>query len=651
MEPRSRGPSWPPTSCGRSRSTRGCGRDLRAQAAHAGGDPQGAREGGPVPAPQGARAGREHLPRRAADRSGKPAGARDAAPGPHRPVRAGDGRHRHPGPGGVDASHRRVRAALLRRDHRRASGRGQAPAWRPRIRVRGVRMVAGGDDLVREGRGHPSSGQRRRAAAVKQGGPDPDAQPAPPARSGGSLRTPPGVAAMKIHEYQAKALLRALAVSVPSGDVATTPAEARAVAARLGGRVVVKAQVHAGGRGKAGGIKLADDPVAAERAALQVLGMRLKTPQTPPEGIEVRSVLVEEASAVERELYLSITLDRARSTHVVMASQAGGMEIEEVAAQSPEKILREWAHPSLGLADYQARRLAFGLGLAGEQFRQGVALISNLFPLYLAKDCSLAEVNPPAETPDARVLALDAKLNFDDSAIYRHKEIVALRATNEEDPLDVEASKYSLNYIKLDGNVGCMVNGAGLAMATMDIIKLAGGEPANFLDVGGGASPEQIENAFRILSSDPSVKAVFINVFGGILRVDRLAEGIIAAVKKLGLQLPVVLRAEGTNVEQGKKMLAESGPALVMADDMGEGGTTHEGFAVWNTVEDAVRATGADCALIFVPPPAAADAIMEATDAGMPLVVCITEGVPVTDMVRVKAFLGRRTSRLIGPNC
>src|SRR5438132_1217568 len=273
---------------------------------------------------------------------------------------------------------------------------------------------------------------------------------------------------MKIHEHQAKALLREFAVPVPRGDVATTPAHARAVAARLGGRVVVKAQVHAGGRGKAGGIKLADDPVAAERAALQVLGMRLKTPQTPPEGIEVRSVLVEEASAVERELYLSITLDRARSTHVVMASQAGGMEIEE-------------------------------------------------------------------------------------------------------DPLDVEASKYSLNYIKLDGNVGCMVNGAGLAMATMDIIKLAGGEPANFLDVGGGASPEQIENAFRILSSDPSVKAVFINVFGGILRVDRLAEGIIAAVNKLGLKLPVVLRAEGTNVEQGKKMLADSGLALVMADDMGEG--------------------------------------------------------------------------------
>ncbi len=376
---------------------------------------------------------------------------------------------------------------------------------------------------------------------------------------------------MKVHEYQAKALLREFGVPVPRGEVATTPAEARAVAARLGGKVVVKAQVHAGGRGKAGGIKLADDPAGAEAAAMQILGMRLKTPQTPPEGIQVRAVLVEEASAVERELYLSATLDRGRGTHVVMASQAGGMEIEEVAARTPEKILREWTHPALGLGDFQARRLAFGLGLAGEQARQGAALVRSLFALYLAKDCSLAEINPLVVTRDGRVVALDAKLNFDDSALFRHKDVVALRDVHEEDPLDVEASKHGLNYIKLDGNVGCMVNGAGLAMATMDIVKLAGGEPANFLDVGGGASPEQIENAFRILSSDPAVKAVFINVFGGILRVDRLAEGVIAAIKKLGLRLPVVLRAEGTNVEVGKKMLAESGLPLVMADDMGEG--------------------------------------------------------------------------------
>jgi len=376
---------------------------------------------------------------------------------------------------------------------------------------------------------------------------------------------------MKVHEYQGKAILREFGVPVPNGDVADTPAQAKAIAATLGGKIVVKAQVHAGGRGKAGGVKLCDDAAAAEAAARQILGMMLKTPQTPPDGIKVLKVLVEEASPIAAELYLSMTLDRGRGTHVVMASPAGGMEIEEVAARTPEKIIREWTHPALGLADFQARRLAFGLGLAGEALKQGVGLIRNLFRLYLAKDCSLAEINPLVVTKAGRVLALDAKLTFDDNALYRHPEIVALRDIHEEDPLDVEASKHGLNYIKLDGNVACMVNGAGLAMATMDIVKLAGGEPANFLDVGGGASPEQIENAFRILSSDPSVKAVFINVFGGILRVDRLAEGIIAAVKKLGLQLPVVLRAEGTNVEQGKKMLAESGLALVMVNDMGEG--------------------------------------------------------------------------------
>ena len=376
---------------------------------------------------------------------------------------------------------------------------------------------------------------------------------------------------MKIHEYQGKAILREYGVAVPHGEVADTPDQARAIAARLGGKVVVKAQVHAGGRGKGGGVKLADDPAGAAAAARQILGMMLKTPQTPPEGIKVLKVLVEEASPIAAELYLSMTLDRGRGAHVVMASQAGGMEIEEVAVTHPEKIFREWADPALGLQAFQARNLAFGLGLSGDQFKAGVGLILNLFRAYLEKDCSLAEINPLVVTRDGRVMALDAKLNFDDNALYRHKEIVALRDINEETPLDVEASKYGLNYIKLDGSVGCMVNGAGLAMATMDIIKLAGGEPANFLDVGGGASPEQIENAFRILSSDPSVKAVFINVFGGILRVDRLAEGIIAAVKKLGLDLPVVLRAEGTNVDQGKKMLADSGLALVMADDMGSG--------------------------------------------------------------------------------
>ncbi len=376
---------------------------------------------------------------------------------------------------------------------------------------------------------------------------------------------------MKIHEYQAKAILREFGVPVPNGEVADTPAQAKDVAARLGGKVVVKAQVHAGGRGKAGGVKLADEPAGAEAAAKQILGMILKTPQTPLEGIRVLKVLVEEASPIATELYLSITLDRAKGTHVVMASQAGGMEIEEVAATHPEKIIREWADPALGLQAFQARNLAYGLGLSGDQFKSGVGLILNLFKAYLDKDCSLAEINPLVVTRDGRVVALDAKLNFDDNALYRHKEIVALRDINEETPLDVEASKHGLNYIKLDGNVGCMVNGAGLAMATMDIIKLAGGEPANFLDVGGGASPEQIENAFRILSSDPSVKAVFINVFGGILRVDRLAEGLIAAVKKLGLTIPVVVRVEGTNVELGKKMLAESGLNFASADDMGAG--------------------------------------------------------------------------------
>jgi succinyl-CoA synthetase beta subunit len=376
---------------------------------------------------------------------------------------------------------------------------------------------------------------------------------------------------MKIHEYQAKVILREFGVPVPGGDVAETPSRARAIAETLGGPVVVKAQVHAGGRGKAGGVKLVDGPEAAERAAAQILGMMLKTPQTPPEGIRVLKVLVEEAREIASELYLSITLDRARSTHVVMASGAGGMDIEEVAASHPEQILREWADPALGLQAFQARRLAYGLGLSGDQFKAGVGLVQSLLRAYLARDCSLAEINPLVVTRDGRVLALDAKLSFDDSALYRHPDVVGLRDLNEEDPLDVEASRYGLNYIKLDGDVGCMVNGAGLAMATMDMVKLAGGAPANFLDVGGGASPPQIESAFRILSSDPSVKAVFINVFGGILRCDRLAEGLIAAVQRLSLKLPVVVRMEGTNVELGKKMLAESGLNFTAADDMGTG--------------------------------------------------------------------------------
>jgi succinyl-CoA synthetase beta subunit len=412
---------------------------------------------------------------------------------------------------------------------------------------------------------------------------------------------------VKIHEYQAKALLRDSGIPVPRGDVAETAGEARAIAARLGGPVVVKAQVHAGGRGKAGGVKLAQDPAAAEAAAAQILGMMLRTPQTPPEGIRVLRVLVEEASPIAAELYLSVTLDRARSTHVVMASRAGGMEIEEVATAHPERIVREWADPALGLQPFQARALAFGLGLSGEPFKAGVRLALDLFRLYLDRDCSLAEINPLVVTRDGRLLALDAKLNFDDNALFRHPEVVALRDLNEEAPLDVEASRHGLNYIKLDGDVGCMVNGAGLAMATMDIIKLAGGQPANFLDVGGGASAEQIEHAFRILSSDPAVRAVFINVFGGILRCDRLAEGLIAAVRKLDLALPVVVRMEGTNVELGRKMLAESGLNFATADDMGVGAATAVALARGHTAAVGVRPPGGGGqggGVVGTPPPA-----------------------------------------------
>jgi succinyl-CoA synthetase beta subunit len=373
---------------------------------------------------------------------------------------------------------------------------------------------------------------------------------------------------MKIHEYQAKALLKEFGVPVPKGEVADSPGAARAVAERLGGRVVVKAQVHAGGRGKAGGIKLAGSPAEAEAAARQILGMRLKTPQTPPEGIVVQKVLVEEASPVARELYLAVTLDREVGAPVVMASEAGGMEIEEVAARSPEKILRAAADPALGLLPFQVRRLVFGLGLDGDAGKMASAAIGGLYMTFVARDCSLAEINPLVTTADGRLLALDAKLSFDDNALFRHPEVKSLRDTNEETPLDVEASRFGLNYIKLDGTVGCMVNGAGLAMATMDIIKHAGGAPANFLDVGGGANATQIENAFRILLSDPSVKAVLVNIFGGILRCDVLADGLIRAARTLKIGVPVVVRMEGTNVEQGRRMLKESGLNFTTADGM-----------------------------------------------------------------------------------
>ncbi len=376
---------------------------------------------------------------------------------------------------------------------------------------------------------------------------------------------------MKIHEYQAKAILAEAGVPVPRGRVASTPEEAQAIARELGGRVVVKAQIQAGGRGKGGGVKLAHSPAEAEAVAGQILGMMLVTHQTGPDGQRVKRVLVEEAMEIRRELYLGLVIDRAAGLPVVMASSAGGMEIEEVARTRPEAIIKVHVDPATGVRGFHTRKLGYGLGLAGDQLAAFGEFVVRLYRAFTEKDCSLAEINPLVLTGDGRLLALDAKLNFDDNALARHPDIRALRDLDEEAPLEVEASKYNLNYIKLDGNVGCMVNGAGLAMATMDIIKLAGGEPANFLDVGGGASAEQIENAFRILISDKSVRAVFINIFGGILRCDRLAEGVIKAVRTLGVTLPIVIRMEGTNLELAQQMLAESGLNFIAAKDMRDG--------------------------------------------------------------------------------
>jgi len=375
---------------------------------------------------------------------------------------------------------------------------------------------------------------------------------------------------MKIHEYQAKGILREFGVPVPAGEVTDTAAGARAVAERLGGAVVVKAQIHAGGRGKGGGIKVARSPEEVERAAAQILGMMLKTPQTGPAGQRVKRILVEQASPIRQELYVGVVLDRRAGLPVVMASVAGGMEIEEVAAKSPEKILRAALDPAAGVSPYVGRKVAYGLGVPPDLVRPTADLIRALARAYQEKDCSLAEINPLAVTADGRVLALDAKMTFDDNALFRHPEILALRDLDEEAPLEVEASRFGLNYIKLDGTVGCMVNGAGLAMATMDIIKHAGGAPANFLDVGGGASVEQIENAFRILMADPAVTAVLINIFGGILRCDRLAAGVIQAARTLKVKVPIVIRMEGTNVAQGKKMLEESGLNFLTADTMAQ---------------------------------------------------------------------------------
>jgi succinyl-CoA synthetase beta subunit len=373
---------------------------------------------------------------------------------------------------------------------------------------------------------------------------------------------------MKIHEYQAKQILAKYGVPVPRGSVAATAEEAVSIAKELGGRVVVKAQIHAGGRGKGGGVKLASGPDEAQQMAGQILGMTLVTHQTGPEGRLVRRVLVEETLPIAKELYVGIVLDRARGKVVVMASSEGGMDIEEVAAHTPEKILKEPVEPGIGLTPFQARKLAFGIGVPSASVNAAAACMTALVRAYEGVDASLAEINPLILTEDGRVIALDAKINLDDNALFRHKDLLELRDIHEEDPLEVEASKFSLNYIKLDGNVGCMVNGAGLAMATMDIIKYAGGSPANFLDVGGGANAEQIRNAFRILTSDENTKAVLINIFGGILRCDTLASGVVSAVRELGVKLPIVVRMEGTNVELGRRILAESGMNFTVANDM-----------------------------------------------------------------------------------
>ena len=376
---------------------------------------------------------------------------------------------------------------------------------------------------------------------------------------------------MKIHEYQAKQILAKFGVTVPRGEMITKPEEAQGVAERLGGgTVVVKAQIHAGGRGKGGGVKLAHNPTEAETLAGQILGMTLVTHQTGPEGRLVKRALIEEALDVARELYLGIVIDRASGRPVFMASSEGGVEIEVVAAEHPEKILKEFIDPSVGFQAFQARKLAFGLGLEGKVVNEAARLFQNLYRAFEATDASLVEINPFVITRGGRALALDAKMNFDDNALFRHPDIRELRDLDEEDPLEVKASNYGLNYIRLDGNVGCMVNGAGLAMSTMDIIQYAGSRPANSLDVGGGASEEQVRHGFEIILSDANVRAVLINIFGGIMRCDIVASGVVAAAKSLGIKVPIVVRLKGTNVELGQKILNESGLNFTVANDMKE---------------------------------------------------------------------------------
>ncbi|HVE58860.1 MAG TPA: ADP-forming succinate--CoA ligase subunit beta [Pyrinomonadaceae bacterium] len=376
---------------------------------------------------------------------------------------------------------------------------------------------------------------------------------------------------MKIHEYQGKDLLKNYGVPVPRGIVARSAEEAEQAARDLGTDVVVvKAQIHAGGRGKGGGVKLAKSPAEAKEIAAQMLGMQLVTHQTGPEGREVKTLLVEEGLPIDKEFYLGLTLDRTTGRNVLMASSAGGMDIEKVAEETPELILKETIDPAVGLRAFQARNLAFGLGIPNELINQAAGFMLKLYDAYEGMDASLLEINPFLLTKDSRLIALDAKVNFDDNALYRHKDYAPLRDLDEEEPLEIEASKFDLNYIKLDGNIGCMVNGAGLAMATMDIIKLHGGEPANFLDVGGGASQERVEQAFRILLADDNVKAVLVNIFGGIVRTDMVARGVVAAGKNLGVSIPVVVRLEGTNVEEGNRVIAESGMNFLVAKGMSD---------------------------------------------------------------------------------
>ena len=374
---------------------------------------------------------------------------------------------------------------------------------------------------------------------------------------------------MKIHEYQAKEILKKFGVALPSGSVAFSPDEAVRAAQKIGGSVwVVKAQIHAGGRGKGGGVKIARSSDEVRQLAGQILGMRLVTHQTGPEGKIVKRLLIEQGISIAKELYVGITLDRARSQNVVMASTEGGVEIEKVAGETPELILKEYIHPTIGFRDFQARKLAFGLGLAGDAFKNAVKFLMALYRAYEETDATLAEINPLVLTTDGRILALDAKMNFDDNALFRHPDILEMRDLDEEAPLEIEASRYNLNYIKLDGNVGCMVNGAGLAMSTMDIIKLAGGEPANFLDVGGGANVETVANGFRIILSDRNVKAVLINIFGGIVRCDRVANGVVEAAKQVHVDVPVVVRLEGTNAKEARDILAASGLNLTIAGSL-----------------------------------------------------------------------------------